>query len=231
MGPPGVRVQPAQLPEKTPAPRKDRDAVGLARASPGWRGGGVAPAQHAAVERSWGHLRLSSQTPPCTCTTPQPLPSADTFPTTCRPSPFPLLPHGSCVSCLQSRLLPGLLWGSGSQRTDAGPPQPLPCQEPLFPQAGGGGASAYKHIFNVNVGPALENTPAKGRPRYSLTPSNFSGPRVPPDKGRDHLAGPGCPPQPHAGNSLSAENRGRRRVPGSLGPWLLGSPALPHFTP
>lgn len=43
MGPPGVRVQPAQLPEKTPAPRKDRDAVGLARASPGWRGGGGCP--------------------------------------------------------------------------------------------------------------------------------------------------------------------------------------------
>lgn len=38
VGPPGVRVQPAQLPERTPDPRKDRDAVGLARASPGWGG-------------------------------------------------------------------------------------------------------------------------------------------------------------------------------------------------
>lgn len=202
VGPQGVRVQPAQLPEGTPTPRKGRDTVavgqGLAR-----RGGLPLPSRQlwgGAGDVSVCPLRLSLHT----CTRPQPLPSANTF---CLP---PAAPWERCS--LPAEQPPSWALTGVKVTKDVGPPQPLLgspwSQEPFFPQAGGGpvggglfsGTSAYKHIFSVSVGPALENTPAKDRPHYSQTPSNLSGPRVPPDKGRDHPAGPGCPPQPHVGN-------------------------------
>lgn len=92
MGPPGVRVQPAQLPEKTPAPRKDRDAVGLARASPGWRGGGGLPLPSTRLWRGAGGIYVCPLRPPHA---PAPRPSPCPVQTPSLP-PAGLLPSPCC---------------------------------------------------------------------------------------------------------------------------------------
>ena len=105
---------------------------------------------------------------PCPVQTPSPPPAGLL--------PSPCCHMGAVFPARRADSSPGSCGGEGHEGRTQGPHSPSParshCSHRLGEAAGshglvGGGlfsgTSAYKHIFNVNVGPALENTPAKGQ--------------------------------------------------------------------